>query len=146
MDKGNGMKKALLCATAAATMVSAGATAHAQTGWYGTGRIGAVVDGIQDVDAASGVNGQIDSNSKPEVDPVYGASLGYGFGNGLRVEGAVTYRNVNLDVPDTFIGTKPLGTVGPQGDGSTRATSLMANLIKEERAGRARPLPAVAGL
>ncbi len=60
-DKGNVMKKALLCASAAAAMVSAGATAHAQDGWYGVGKIGAVVDGLQDIDAASGVNGQIDT-------------------------------------------------------------------------------------
>src|SRR5689334_16146825 len=57
--RGTVMKKALLCATAAATMVSAGATAYAQDGWYGTGKIGAVVDGLQDVDAAGGANGRI---------------------------------------------------------------------------------------
>src|SRR6185295_3098262 len=58
-------------------------------------------------------------------------SLGYGFGNTFRLEGAVTYRNVGLDVPDTFIGTKPAGTLGPSGIGSTRATTLMLNLIKD---------------
>ena len=106
------MKKALLCATAAATMVSAGATAHAQDGWYGIGKIGAVVDGIQDVDATSSNDGQIDTRSNPRVDPVYGLGLGYGLGNGVRLEGVVNYRNSKMDVPDSFIGVQPAGAGG----------------------------------
>jgi OOP family OmpA-OmpF porin len=133
--KGNGMKKALLCATAAATMVSVGATAHAQTGWYGTAKVGAIVDGLQDIDNSTGNNGAIDERASPEVDAVYGAGLGYGFGNGLRLEGAVGYRNVEMEVPDSFIGVQPPGTFGPDGAGSTRVTTLMANLIKDFNTG-----------
>ena len=136
LDKGIVMKKALLCATAAATMVTAGATAHAQEGWYGIGKIGAVVDGIQDVDAASGNNGQIDTRMSPQVDPVYGLGLGYGF-EAFRLEGVVTHRNSQMDVPDTFIGVQPAGTVGPEGRGSTRVTNLMINAVKDFNFGSA---------
>ena len=76
------MKKALLCATAAATMVGAAGVANAQTGWYGTAKLGFTVDGLQDVDAASGVNGQVDSREKINVDNVYTGGFGYGFGVG----------------------------------------------------------------
>ena len=108
------MKKALMCATAAATMVSAGATAYAQDGWYGTAKVGAIVDGIEDVDFAGGAaNGAIDTRAAPEVDPVFGVGLGYGFAGGIRVEGVVGYRNVELEVPDTFLGVLPAGRVGP---------------------------------
>ncbi len=82
------MKIALMCATAAATMVSAGAVAHAQSGWYGTGKVGAIVDGLQDIDATAPVaNGALDTRADLEVDPVYGLGLGYGFDSGLRLEG-----------------------------------------------------------
>ncbi len=126
------MKRALLCATAAATMVSAGAVAHAQSGWYGTAKIGAIVDGIQDVDAKNPVvGGMIDTNATPQSDLVYGAGLGFGFDSGLRLEGVFEYRNVELEVPDTFLGLQPLGTSGPDGAGSTRVTDLMFNVIQD---------------
>src|SRR5215510_5593373 len=108
------MKKALLCATAAATM-AAGAAAHAQTGWYASGKLGAVVDGIQDIDATPGANGKLDVRASPQVDPVYGLGLGYGLSNGIRLEGVVDYRNVDLDVPDSFVGTRPPNRAGPSG-------------------------------
>ena len=130
LDKGIVMKKALLCATAAAGLVSVGATAHAQEGWYGIGKVGAVVDGIQDIDATSSNNGQIDSRLTPNVDPVFGLGLGYGFDT-FRLEGVLSYRNNKMDVPDTFIGIKPAATVGPNGAGSTRVTNLMVNAIKD---------------
>ena len=123
------MKRALLCATAAATMVSAGATAYAQDGWYGTAKAGLVVDGIEDIDASSGGNGMVDVRAAPDVDPVFGVGLGYGFDNGFRLEGVAGYRNVKLDVPDSFQGAQPPATVGPNGAGSTRVTNLMANAI-----------------
>jgi OOP family OmpA-OmpF porin len=125
------MKRALLCATAAATMVSAGATAYAQDGWYGTAKAGLVVDGIQDVDASSGGNGRIDVRAAPEVDPVFGLGLGYGLDNGIRLEGVASYRNIKLEVPDSFLGLQPAGTVGPSGSGSTRVTNLMFNVIQD---------------
>lgn len=108
------MKKALLCATAAATMVSAGATAYAQDGWYGVGKAGLIVDGVNDIDATTGApNGRLDVRAQPEVDPAFGLGLGYGFDNGIRIEGVAGYRNVKLEVPDTFLGLQPPGTVGP---------------------------------
>ncbi len=126
------MKRALLCATAAATMVSAGAVAHAQGGWYGTAKVGAIVDGLQDIDAKSPVaNGALDTRADLEVDPVYGIGLGYAYDNGLRLEGVFGYRNVDLDVPDTLVGTLPAGRVGPNGAGSTRVTDLMFNAIQD---------------
>src|SRR6218665_2307186 len=91
--RGTVMKKALLCATAAAGLVTVGATAHAQEGWYGVGKVGAVVDGIQDVDATGpNKNGQVDALLSPKADPVFGLGLGYGFGD-FRLEGAVCYPN-----------------------------------------------------
>ncbi len=126
------MKKALLCATAAATMVSGGAIAHAQEGWYGVGKIGAAFDGIQDVDAERGSNsGQIDANLTPKVSPVFGLGLGYGFGGGFRAELVGNYRNTKMLVPPTFLGVQPPATLGPEGAGSTRVTTLMANVIKD---------------
>ncbi|MCF8508100.1 MAG: outer membrane beta-barrel protein, partial [Hyphomonadaceae bacterium] len=127
------MRKALLCATAAATMVSAGATAYAQEGWYGTAKVGAIVDGLQDVDFAGGgsSNGALDVTADPEVDAVFGLGIGYGFGGGLRVEGALGYRNVDLTVPDTFLGVRPAGRVGPDGAGSSRVSTAMINVLKD---------------
>jgi opacity protein-like surface antigen len=113
-------------------MVSAGAVAHAQGGWYGTAKVGAIVDGLQDIDAKSPVaNGALDTRADLEVDPVYGIGLGYAYDNGLRLEGVFGYRNVDLDVPDTLVGTRPAGRVGPNGAGSTRVTDLMFNAIQD---------------
>ena len=137
------MKRALLCATAAATMVSAGAVAHAQSGWYGTAKVGAIVDGIQDIDitAPPVVNGSYDTRADLEVDPVYGVGLGYGFDSGLRLESVFQYRNVELDVPDTFVGLLPAGRVGPDGAGSTRITNLMFNAIQDFKFGDSKIKP-----
>ena len=113
-------------------MVSAGAVAHAQSGWYGSAKLGTIVDGVQDIDAKGPVvNGAIDGRASPEVDPVYGVGLGYAYDNGFRLEGVFEYRNVKLDVPDAFIGTRPTGRLGPNGSGSTRVTDLMFNAIQD---------------
>src|SRR5689334_7948191 len=77
--RGTVMTTALLCATAAAALASVSATAHAQTGWYGTARVGAVVDGTEDIDATPGKNGKLDVRAKPQLDPVLEGGFGYGF-------------------------------------------------------------------
>jgi OmpA-OmpF porin, OOP family len=122
-----------MCATAAATMVSAGATAYAQDGWYGTAKAGVIVDGLQDVDFVGGgpINGALDVAADTAVEPVFGVGLGYGFDGGIRVEGALGYRNVNLVVPDSFLGTLPLGRRGPDGAGSSRVSTAMINVLKD---------------
>ena len=113
-------------------MVSAAAASDPQSGWYGTAKIGAIVDGIQDVDAKNPVvGGMIDTNATPQSDLVYGAGLGFGFDSGLRLEGVFEHRNVELEVADTFLGLQPLGTSGPDGAGSTRVTDLMFNVIQD---------------
>lgn len=62
------MKRALMCATAAATMVSVGAAAHAQEGWYGTAKLGGVIDGIQDIDGPANTDGALDGRGDLEFD------------------------------------------------------------------------------
>ncbi|MDZ4762793.1 MAG: outer membrane beta-barrel protein, partial [Alphaproteobacteria bacterium] len=125
------MKKALLCATAAATLVSVGATAHAQEGWYGAARLGVVVEGIVDIDAPRNVNGSLDDRGSMNADATYGVGLGYGFTNGIRLQTDVNYANIGLDIRDAFIGARPAGRVGPDGKGSVRSTTLMVNAIKD---------------
>ncbi len=62
---------------------------------------------------------------------MFGLGLGYGLDNGFRLEGVASYRNIDMDTPNTFIGVQPLGTTGPSGSGSTRVTNLMFNVIKD---------------
>jgi outer membrane protein OmpA-like peptidoglycan-associated protein len=127
------MKKALLCATAAAAMISAGAAAHAQTGWYGSAKVGMAMDGTLDIDSATRAAGSMDDRAELGSEAVYGVAYGYGLEGGIRLEGAFTYRNLELDVADAFLGTRPTGRVGPKGEGSARISTLMLNAIKDFR-------------
>ena len=96
--KGMGMKKTLLCATAALAMATATGAAHATDGWYVRGDVGYTFDGTFDYDPINPVPGVLAGKSEVEDGMTYGLGLGYGFDNGFRLEGAVTQHNNSLDV------------------------------------------------
>ena len=118
------MKKAFYYASAAAAIMSAGSAAFADEGWYGRLGVGAVVDGKSDIDAPNNIAGALDQEADVETGPLFLGGLGYSFASGMRLEGVVDYRNLDLDVLDTFEGpaiNQPAGTVGPEGNGSVNA-------------------------
>lgn len=132
------MKRALLYATAAATVLAP--NAFAEKGLYATAKVGAVFDGLADIDAPRGVNGVVDDRADVEEDFVYSVGLGYGFSNGFRLEAALGNRSTDLGVEDAFIGARPAGVAGPDGHGSARITTLMVNAIRDfNRDGNVQP-------
>src|SRR5262245_14906942 len=72
----------------AALLASSAGVAHATEGWYGR------------IDAGSSIDGEVDNGITTfDLEDDWMASLGagYGFANGFRLEGAVDYRNNDLD-------------------------------------------------
>ena len=98
------MKKTLLCATTAIALAMVSGAANAEDGWYVRGDVGYNFDGKLDYDANAHVPGTLGDYGDVEGDLTYGAGLGYGFDNGFRLEGAVTFRNSKLDVSPTVNG------------------------------------------
>ena len=91
------MKKTLMCATAAAALATVGATAQAEDGWYARADAQFSFEGTLDQDGATDVIGTIPG--KTSLNETAGASvgLGYGFANGLRLEGVLGNRAGPLD-------------------------------------------------
>ncbi|MFN7164915.1 MAG: outer membrane protein, partial [Hyphomonas sp.] len=126
------MKKTLMCATAAAAFASAGLTAHAE-GWYSRADLQYTFDGRADHDAVANANGKLAGDS--DASELLGGDLGlgYGFSNGLRLEGVVGYRGGDLDVSPDISGALPGTTVNP--DGTISVMDLMINGLYDFNAG-----------
>lgn len=88
----------------AAMMTAMAGVAHAE-GWYGRADVGYSVDGALEVDTGDDLDF--------EDDWMAGLGAGYGFQNGFRLEGELSYRQ--NDFSDF--------------DGDARALALMANLF-----------------
>ena len=99
-----GMKKTLMCATAAVALVSISAVANAEEeGWYTRADIGWTPFAVLDHDpAVANVVGSIADNSN--VTDLLGGWLGagYDFGNNFRLESTFGYRGGDLgDITDS---------------------------------------------
>ncbi|MEH6411066.1 MAG: outer membrane beta-barrel protein, partial [Hyphomonas sp.] len=122
------MKKTLMCATAAAAFASAGMVAQAEEGWYGRADAQYSFDGKLDHDPVDqDVIGTMGSSS--DIDDTWGGDigLGYGFDNGIRLEGVLGYNSGDLAVPSDVNGTLPLTVSNP--DGYLQSVDLMLNGI-----------------
>jgi len=111
--------------TLAALMASAGSVgvANATDGWYGRADVGISIDGELDGDVADG-NTTADFGPDLEDGWIGDIGAGYGFGNGFRVEGELSYRNNQFDAIDV---ADPIdGTVA---GGSVNTWALMGNLL-----------------
>jgi outer membrane protein OmpA-like peptidoglycan-associated protein len=112
------MRKALLGA-ALLTTVSSAAMAQATTGFYIGGAGG--VNWLQDADVQGGA-----VNSEAEFKTGWGAvgALGYGLGNGVRLEFEAGYRNNDIDKTSSGNGT-----------GDASALSFMGNVLYDIQTG-----------
>ena len=112
------MRKALLGAALLAT-VSSAAMAQATTGFYVGGAGG--VNWLQDADVQGGA-----VNSQAEFDYGWGAvgAVGYGLGNGVRLEFEAGYRNNDIDKTSSGNGT-----------GDATALSFMGNVLYDIQTG-----------
>ena len=87
------MKRTLMCATAAAALVSVGTVANAdEEGWYTRADVGYTFAGNLDHDPEPGIPGTLagDSNIPEGLGAWLGA--GYDFGNAFRLELTGGYR------------------------------------------------------
>ncbi|MBC7770544.1 MAG: outer membrane beta-barrel protein [Phycisphaerales bacterium] len=103
-------------------MAGISSVAHATEGWYGRADVGWSIDGELDGEFDDGINTG-DFNTDLEDGFLGAIGAGYGFGNGFRLEGELSYRNNQwgpTNIPDP-----PDGEF--QGDVNTWA--LMANLF-----------------
>ncbi|KCZ98951.1 OmpA family protein, partial [Hyphomonas polymorpha PS728] len=114
-----------MCATAAAAFATAGATAHAEDGWYSRADIQYSFDGTVDHDPTAAFNGSMVGDSSVSENLGLSVGLGYGFANGLRLEGVLGQRGGDLDVPNGINGTLTGATAAPAGYASV--TDLMVN-------------------
>ncbi|WP_340693916.1 outer membrane beta-barrel protein, partial [Hyphomonas sp.] len=133
------MKKALMCATAAAAFASAGMVAQAEEGWYGRADATYAFDGRLDHDPVTqDVVGSMGGSSDLEESWGGDIGLGYGFDNGFRIEGVLGYSAGDLSVPANVNGVVP-GAVS-NADGYLQSTDLMLNGIYDfNRAGAFQP-------
>ena len=141
------MKKTLMCATAAAALVSVGAIANAQDdepGWYTRADIGYTFAGNLDHDPEPGIPGSLAGDST--TDNLLGGWLGagYDFGNDFRFEITGGYRAGDLNASSDFNGA-PLGVSGDSSveefsDANIQVWDAMANLLYDfENEGFATP-------
>ncbi len=131
------MKKTLLCATAAAAFATVGATAHAEDGWYARADAQFSFEGTLDQDGATDVIGTIPGKSTLNETGGAAVGMGYGFENGLRLEGVLGNRGGPLDVSPDVNGAIG-GTLSRSGYASV--TDLMLNgLYDFNKGGTVRP-------
>ena len=138
-----GMKKTLMCATAAVALVSISAVANAEEeGWYTRADIGWTPFAVLDHDpAVANVVGSIADNSN--VTDLLGGWLGagYDFGNNFRLESTFGYRGGDLgDITDSNgIPATGLASINP-GEGDLQIWDAMVNLLFDvPSAGRVTP-------
>ncbi|MET0545175.1 MAG: outer membrane beta-barrel protein [Caulobacterales bacterium] len=123
--EGISMKKAFIYASAAVALL-APAAAFAEEGWYGTLGGGYSWHGSLDVDSPSDVGALPSSDRDLDDDWMGFGGIGYGFGNGWRLEGEYAYRDNDLD------------DGGLYSAGAT-AQTLMANLLYDFNMGAIKP-------
>jgi len=107
---------------AASALISVDASAQQTSGWYLGGGLGA--NWLRDAD----VGGSGVANSKAEFDRGWAgaAAVGYGLGNGFRLEGELGYRSNDVD---------KVG--GASGGGDVSQWSLMGNALYDIQTGTA---------
>ncbi|MCH2457955.1 MAG: outer membrane beta-barrel protein, partial [Henriciella sp.] len=132
------MKRTLMCATAAAALASAMSVANAQDGWYGRADLGYSFDGELDSDPPTNAPFALGGDQELDGDGLLGAQigLGYGFGNGFRLESTFGYRGGDLEPSTTITGASilnlpPLANGGYSvgGDGNISIYELMFNAL-----------------
>ncbi|MBM3539422.1 MAG: OmpA family protein [Alphaproteobacteria bacterium] len=106
---------------AVSALIAVDAAAQQTNGWYIGGGIGA--NWLRDSDVTGGV-----VNSKAEFERGWAgvAALGYGLGNGFRLEGELGYRNNDVDKVS-----------GASGGGDVSQWSLMGNALYDFQTGTA---------
>jgi OmpA-OmpF porin, OOP family len=142
------MKRTLMCATAAAAIVSAGQVANAEDGWYVRGDVSYSFDGRMDYDAEKDSVGSMGGDGDIGEGLLgLGFGVGYNFGNGFRIESNLTGRSGELDPDPAINGIIPAVNNGgvetrflPGRDGSLQIYDLMFNgLYDFDTAGRWKP-------
>ena len=129
----NKLKRTLALAALMTSVGGVGA-ANATDGWYGRADVGVSIDGQLDGDVA---DGNTTAAFGPDLEDGWlgDAGIGYGFSNGFRVEGELSYRNNSFEalaVDDPIDDTVNGGSVNTWG--------LMANLFYDfNRGGRIQP-------
>ena len=130
------MKRTLMCATAAAALASAMSVANAQDGWYGRADLGYSFDGELDSDPPTNVPLTLGGTQELDGDGLLGAQigLGYGFGNGFRLETTFGYRGGELETSRVINGAtvaaapSAIGLAyAPGGSGNVDIYDLMFN-------------------
>ena len=117
------MKTKFLAATALAAALALPAMAAAQEGWYGRADVGYAPSGTLDIAApVAGPTGE----GALAADWAQGLGLGYAFGNGVRIEGALGHTYNNID---------PSRRIGPSG--SAHAWTAMINALYDLNSGGA---------
>ena len=126
------MKRTLMCATAAAALASAGSVANAQDGWYGRADLGYSFDGTLDHDAEPDSLYSLGGDS--ELDGGLAGlqlGLGYGFGNGFRLDSTLGFRGGSLEPDGVINGGPPVDSAiyayDPGSDGKMSLWDLMFN-------------------
>ena len=107
------MKKVLQGATALAAVMMAG-PAFATEGWYGKVDAGYGFDGTLETDTVTSFGG----NAGLDADWMEDIGIGYGFSNGIRLEGEIAHRYNGIEGGPTF-----------QDGGNTQAYTAMLNAI-----------------
>lgn len=107
--------------------------ANATEGWYGRADVGMSIDGQLDGEVADG-NDTATFNPDLEDGWLGDVGIGYGFANGFRIEGELSYRNNSFD--PSFVADP----IDEDVSGSVNTWGLMANLFYDfNRGGRIQP-------
>ncbi|MEL7130406.1 MAG: outer membrane beta-barrel protein, partial [Pseudomonadota bacterium] len=122
------MKRTLLCATAAAAIVSVTGAANADEGWYVRADFGFSPTGNLDHDPAVDVVGTLQGDASVEENFGGWVGAGYDFGQNVRLETTFGYRAGDLD-PDNGFNGLPLATASPLENGDVQVWDAMVNLI-----------------
>ncbi|NQY14966.1 MAG: porin family protein, partial [Henriciella sp.] len=129
------MKKTLMCATAVTALAGSSLVAQAEDGWYGRADIGIVGESSKlDHDAEAGIPFTLGGNSEVDNGLLGSLGVGYAFGNGFRLETALTHRDADLSPTGGINGTGfPASTstliYSEHGDGDLQAWDLMVNVL-----------------
>ncbi|MEQ1811997.1 MAG: outer membrane beta-barrel protein, partial [Terricaulis sp.] len=128
------LKRTLALAALMTGVGGMASVANATEGWYGRADVGMSIDGQLDGEVA---DGNTTASFGPDLEDGWlgDVGVGYGFGNGFRIEGELSYRNNQFEaiaVDDPIDDIVNGGTVNTWG--------LMANLFYDfNRGGRIQP-------